>query len=187
MKYDYLELGKIIKEKREDYELSTRELAEKVGMSHSEISRLENGLKANIGVYSLAKICDVLDINIKFLLEDVGLYEEKEERLFYIIFKNKNLNCFKLHAKNEYEAMAKGLDFVMENELIELDKKISNVEVLVTEDEENLPTSLEEFDDRIEENIKENMIEDEGESSSESECETCKYYCPYCGECTFGE
>lgn len=187
MKYDYLKLGKIIKENREDYELSTRELAEKVGMSHSEISRLENGLKANIGVYSLSKICEVLDINMKFLLEDVGLYEEEEERIFYIIFRNKSLDIFKIHAKNEYEAMVKGVDFVMENGLIELDESIKSLDVLVTDDDENLPTTFEEFDDRVEENIKENMIEDEEDFSSESDCKSCKYYCHYCGECTFGE
>ena len=45
MKFDYLKLANIIKTRRNEKGISTRELAEKIGVSHAEISRFENGLK----------------------------------------------------------------------------------------------------------------------------------------------
>ena len=45
MKFDYLKLANIIKTRRNEKGISTRKLAEKIGISHAEISRFENGLK----------------------------------------------------------------------------------------------------------------------------------------------
>ena len=48
MKYNYLKLAEILEEKREEKGYSTRELGEIVGVSHAEISRIENGMRPNI-------------------------------------------------------------------------------------------------------------------------------------------
>ena len=47
MKFNYLELAETIKERRLEKGISTRKLADKIGVSHAEISRFENGIKAN--------------------------------------------------------------------------------------------------------------------------------------------
>lgn len=179
MKYDYLELGNKIKFYREMEGLTTRELGEKVGVSHAEISRLENGLKANIGVYTLAKICDELELNMQHLLESVGLCEEIEERLFYVLVKTNKLNLFKINAKTEQEALLNSMDFILENHLIEVDESKDIIDIIIEENEEDLPKNLEEFNERIRKN--------DEEISSESECESCINYCPFCGECLIGE
>ena len=40
MKFDYLKLADIIKTRRNDKDISTRKLGEKIGISHAEISDL---------------------------------------------------------------------------------------------------------------------------------------------------
>ena len=179
MKYDYLELGNKIRFYREIEGLSTRSLGEKVGVSHSEISRLENGLKANIGVYTLAKICKELKLNMQYVLENVGLCDELEDKLFYILVKGKDLNLFKINAKTEQEALLNSMDFILENDLIEFDENDKSVDIIIEENEEKLPKTIEEFNKKVNEN-KEDFI-------SESRCEDCINYCPYCGECLIGE
>ena len=179
MKYDYLELGNKIKFYREMKGYSTRKLGEKVGISHSEISRLENGLKANIGVYTLAKICKELGLNMQYLLESVGLCDEIEDKLFYVLVRSKNLNLFKINAKTEEEALINSMDFILENHLIELDENEENIDIIIEENEEDLPKTIEEINEKIGENNE--------DFSSASECETCINYCPFCGECLIGE
>ena len=48
MKFDYLKLANIIKTRRNEKGISTRKLAEKIGISHAEISRFENGLTLQV-------------------------------------------------------------------------------------------------------------------------------------------
>jgi transcriptional regulator with XRE-family HTH domain len=179
MKYDYLKLANIIKECREKYGLSTRELGEKIGVSHTEISRLENGFKANIGVITLEKICEGLEIDLVELLKEIGIYEEQEDELYYVLVRSKNLNCFKINAKTEEEALLKSMDFIIENNLIELDKTKECIDIIIEKNEEDLPKTIEEFDEKVGKN--------EENFSSDSECESCKNYCPYCGRCIVGE
>lgn len=71
------------------------------------------------------------------------------------------------------------MDFILENDLIELDENDKSVDIIIEEDEEKLPKTIEEFNKKVNEN-KENFI-------SESRCEDCINYCPYCGECLIGE
>lgn len=171
MKFDYLKLAEIIKTRRIEKDISTRKLAEKVGISHAEISRFENGLKPSLYFIPFVKMCKELDLDLTDLLEEVGLLEEKSERKYEVKISNVNEDYFEIMAKNEKEAAIIVAKFVIENEIIELDS------------ERKIDIEVEEID----EEFNEDEEEVEEEFSPEDFCKGCKFYCPYCGECTLGE
>ena len=175
MKFDYLKLADIIKTRRNELGISTRKLAEKIGISHAEISRFENGLKPSLYFIPFIKMCNELDLDLEVLLKIVGLLEEKKERKYEVKVANAEENFFEITAKNEYEAAKIVSKFVIENDIIDLDfSKEFEVEV-------------EEIDEENEEDFDEDEEELDAESFVKMQCENCEYYCPYCGECTFGE
>ena len=104
MKFDYLKLADIIKTRRNELGISTRKLAEKIGISHAEISRFENGLKPSLYFIPFIKMCNELDLDLEVLLKIVGLLEEKKERKYEVKVANAEENFFEITAKNEYEA-----------------------------------------------------------------------------------
>ena len=175
MKFDYLKLANIIKTRRNEKGISTRKLAEKIGISHAEISRFENGLKPSFYLIPFVKMCEELELDIEDLLIEVGLLSEIEDKKYEVKIKNVNEDYFEIMAKNPREAAIIVTKFVIENGIIELDSSqeiVVDVVEIFDEEEEN--------SDEIEEEIDE-------EFSSECPCESCIYYCPYCGECTYGE
>lgn len=171
MKFDYLKLAEIIKTRRTEKDISTRKLAEKIGISHAEISRFENGLKPSFYFIPFVKMCKELDLNLTELLEEVGLLEEEKDKKYVVKIANVDEDFFEILAKNEKEAAMIVAKFVIENEIIEMDSdKEINIEV-----------------EEIEEELEENLDENEEDFMPEDYCKGCKYYCPYCGECTLGE
>lgn len=175
MKFDYLKLANIIKERRNEMDISTRKLAEKIGISHAEISRFENGLKPSFYFIPFVKMCKVLDLNLMDLLKEVGLLDEPIDKKYEVKITNINEDYFEIMAKDEKEAAIIVAKFVIENEIIELDSnKEINIEVEKIEEDDD-----EYFDEESE--------EIDAESFMKMQCENCEYYCPYCGECTFGE
>lgn len=175
MKFDYLKLANIIKEKRNEMDISTRKLAEKIGISHAEISRFENGLKPSFYFIPFVKMCKVLDLDLMDLLKEVGLLDEPIDKKYEVKITNINEDYFEIMAKDEKEAAIIVAKFVIENEIIELDSnKEINIEVEKIEEDDD-----EYFDEESE--------EIDAESFMKMQCENCEYYCPYCGECTFGE
>lgn len=197
MKYNYLELAETLKEKRKEKGISTRDLGEKVGVSHTEISRIENGMRPHFSFIILSKICKELDIDMVNLLDDVGVWECDPEQLFYVMFKQNEENIFKVHARCEGEAVRIAFDFICENELIDFSK--SNKDILI-----GAVKNPEDFDKKIIENYEKTgklfneddyeidvEITDEDEESDEIEgvicTEDCIYYCPNCGNCTARE
>lgn len=182
MKYDYLELANILKKRRENLKISTRKLGEKIGISNAEISRIENGLKPNFSFVILIKLCNELQLDLVEVLCCVGLLRPKEDKLFYVMFKQDDEIIFKIHAKNNIEAMLSAYDFVFENQLIDFTK--SNKDLLI-----GVEDDINKFDNEIVkeyENSEEKLSEDD---DSEEEIvsvicpEDCLYYCPICGEC----
>lgn len=171
MKFDYLKLAEIIKTRRTEKDISTRKLAEKIGISHAEISRFENGLKPSFYFIPFVKMCKELDLDLTGLLEEVGLLKEKSEKKYEVKITNIDENYFEIMAKNEREAATIVAKFVIENEIIELDSdKEIDIEV-----------------EEIDEEFSEDEEEIEEEFTPEDFCKGCKFYCPYCGECTLGE
>lgn len=175
MKFDYLKLAEIIKTRRNELGISTRKLAEKIGVSHAEISRFENGLKPSFYFIPFVKMCKELDLDLMDLLIDVGLLDEPIDKKYEVKVTNVNEDFFEIEAKNEKEAAMIVAKFVIENDIIEIDSDMP-IDFEVEEIEEE---NEEDFDDE-----EEDM---NAESFMKMQCENCEYYCPYCGECTFGE
>ena len=73
MKYNYLELAEVLKEKRQEKGYSTRELGEIVGVSHTEISRIENGMRPHFSFVILAKLCKALKIDMINLIDLINV------------------------------------------------------------------------------------------------------------------
>ena len=84
MKFDYLKLANIIKTRRNEKGISTRKLAEKIGISHAEISRFENGLKPSFYLIPFVKMCEELELDIEDLLIEVGLLSEIEDKKYEV-------------------------------------------------------------------------------------------------------
>lgn len=171
MKFDYLKLAEIIKTRRNEKDISTRKLAEKIGVSHAEISRFENGLKPSFYFIPFIKMCKELDLRLTDLLEEVGLLEEEYDKKYEVKISNVNEDYFEIMAKDEKEAAIIVAKFVIENEIIEIDSE-RRIDIEVEEIEEDFNEEDEEILEEIE---------------SENICKGCKHYCPYCGECTLGE
>ena len=104
MKFDYLKLAQIIKTRRNELGVSTRKLAEKIGISHAEISRFENGLKPSFYFIPFVKMCKELDLDLMDLLIEVGLLNEPIDKKYEVKVSNVDEDFFEIEAKNEKEA-----------------------------------------------------------------------------------
>ena len=69
MKFNYVLLAEILRRMRLFMGYSKRSLAEAVGISHTELTRIENGNRENYNLLTLIKICDVLHIDFIALLK----------------------------------------------------------------------------------------------------------------------
>lgn len=101
MKFDYLELANIIKTRRNEKGISTRKLAEKIGISHAEISRFENGLKPSFYLIPFVKMCEELELDIEDLLIEVGLLSEIEDKKYEVKVTNVNEDYFEIEEETE--------------------------------------------------------------------------------------
>ncbi len=137
MENNCLKIGKIIKKKRIEKGFSTRSLGELIGISNAEVSRIENGLKKDIGLITFLNICNVLDIDVEELLANANLSLIGEYKLYYVLFKSKEEKIYKVHARSHEEAMGLAFDFVMNNELIKIEKSCGGMVILVEENIED--------------------------------------------------
>jgi len=175
MKFDYLKLAEIIKTRRNELGISTRKLAEKIGISHAEISRFENGLKPSFYFIPFVKMCKELDLDLMDLLIEVGLLNEPIDKKYVVKVSNVDEDFFEIEAKNEKEAAMIVAKFIIQNDIIEIDS------------DKPIDFEVEEIDEENEEELDEEQKELDAESFMKMQCENCEYYCPYCGECTLGE
>lgn len=197
MKYNYLKLAEMLKEKREDMGISTRKLAEKIDISHTEISRIENGMRPNFSFLILAKLCKELKIDMMNLLDDAGVWQVDYDQLFYVMVKQEEEKIFKIHARSEFEAARIVCDLVYENQLMDFSKSEKDIligavknpkdfdkEIIKNYEETGnlLDKNKETDDEEMEEDSEENM-EIDGVICPED----CIYYCPNCGNCTIRE
>lgn len=89
--------GDRLKQLRNEKGLSTYELSEKTGISQSTISKLENN-KRRADLYTIEKIANALDVNVKSLFEDENkgkisalsnkLAVKNSEDVFWDIYEN---------------------------------------------------------------------------------------------------
>lgn len=166
MKYDYKKLGLLLKEEREEYEYSRRNLAARVGISDTELKRIEDGERVAPNLITLIKLCEELELNIQFLLEDTNFLEVKNDKTFFVLVRNAELSLFRIQAKNNYDAVRFILTFLIDNPIIEIDKELPTIDFYVTENRKDIEERIEESDL----NFIDYTLDD-----------TC-FECPYCGE-----
>ena len=175
MRFNYYLLGKILRERRIELGLSKNKLAQYVGISQPEVTRIENGIRTIPNIVTLIYFCEVLDLDFIELLKVTGFVDEKN----LIMKGNFDMKKFKVNAKKD-----KKLEFIVYSESEEQALKIIE-EVL--EDLELSDDELEKISKIIidvEEQELEERQEDFKEKSDKSMCETCEYFCSKCGRCT---
>ena len=155
MKNNYMILAEIIKNRRIALGYSLRNLANEVGISHTELVRIENGNRQCLNTITLLKICKLLNLDFLTLLEDANFYEREEEKLFYIIVKNAETKVFKIHATSEQSALPIVIDFLSENDIIKIDEKINNTLIFATPDKKEMQTVLKDLEEKNEYEIAE--------------------------------
>ncbi len=164
-----------MKERRIEKGLSKNKLAQYVGISQPEVTRIENGIRTIPNIVTLIYFCEVLDLDFIELLKVTGFVDEKN----LIMKGNFDMKKFKVNAKKD-----KKLEFIVYSESEEQALKIIE-EVL--EDLELSDDELEKISKIIidvEEQELEERQEDFKEKSDKSMCETCEYFCSKCGRCT---
>lgn len=83
MRFNYIELSKILSETRKKSKISMRKLAFAVGVSHTEIARIESGNREAPNVVTIIKICEALDLNPIIILLKTNFFTiEMLEDLF---------------------------------------------------------------------------------------------------------
>ena len=76
---DKMTLAQFVRAKREEKNWSMRELAEKAGVSHTEIARIEKGERTNPSASMLRAIATALHIPITQLLDACGLADTMQK------------------------------------------------------------------------------------------------------------
>ena len=87
MRYNYLLLSDLLRSKRIERNYSIRGLSRVVGISDTELSRIENGERKNFNLITLISLCEVLEIDFIKLLKVTGYLPNN-----YIIQPNHNLD-----------------------------------------------------------------------------------------------
>ena len=118
MKYDNLKIAKILKERRLKYDISTRQLSELVGVSHSEISRIENGQRINYNLEILNRMCCFLGIDMKELLKISEIKNTQLSNKYKITFKKNSEEDYYIIAKTEEEAVEKLYEYLLKHKKI---------------------------------------------------------------------
>lgn len=95
MRNNYLLLADILKTKRTIFGDSLRSVAGEVGISHTELARIENGNRENFSLLTLVKLCEVLNIDVVKLLMITG----------YVPFNSENFNQEALDTINDFIMM----------------------------------------------------------------------------------
>lgn len=175
MRFNYYLLGEILKERRIEKGLSKNKLAQYVGISQPEVTRIENGIRTIPNIVTLIYFCEVLDLDFIELLKVTGFVDEKN----LIMKGNFDMKKYKVNAKKDKE-----LEFIVYSESEEQALKIIEevLEDLELSDEELEKISKIIID--VEEQELEERQEDFKEKSDKSMCETCEYFCSKCGRCT---
>lgn len=175
MKKDYLIVAEILRNRRIEKGFSLRKVALAINISHTEITRIENGERENINMRTLIKLCKFLDIDFIRLLEVAGYFEDEIEKTYEVVVTKTTEKVFKVNAKDEEKALNIISNYVFDNHIIELNS------------DDKIDFTAEEIEEDFEEDFEEEIDEDDEECDENCDCKNCEYYCHICGECTFGE
>lgn len=175
MRFNYYLLGEILRERRIELGLSKNKLAQYVGISQPEVTRIENGTRTVPNIITLIYMCEVLGLDFINLLKITGYVDRKN----LIIKGNFDMKKYKVNAKKDKE-----IEFIVYAD--DEEKAIKIVEEVL----EDLDLSDEELEKiskiiiDVEEQELEEKQEEIEEKSDKSICETCEYFCSNCGRCT---
>lgn len=165
MKYNYKKLGQIIKDNREAIGYSRRNLAARVDTSDTELKRIEEGERITPNLITLIKLCEELDLNLQFLLEDCDFLEEKNKKIYWVVVKYSDINLFQIEATTPEEAVRFILNFICCNEIIDVDGSRDNVEFYATDSKREI----------------DKLIADSGLTLIDYSNYDGTFDCPYCG------
>ncbi len=164
MRFNFYLLGKILKERRIEKGLSKNRLAQYVGISQPEVTRIENGIRTVPNLITLIYMCEILDLDFINLLIITGYVDNKNLKMTRSFDINKNkINIkrnteleFIVYARNEKIAL-KAVQDVLEN-LDLTDEKINKMSKIIID----VVEEKKDFDDENHKNF----------------CENCKHFCP---------
>lgn len=135
MKYNYLKIAKILKEKRVESGMSKRQLGNLIGVSDTEISRIENGERVNYNLINLINMCEILDIDFNNLLVNCGYLEQEKIYTYEIIVRKYDEEYYKVNGRNEEDAIDILTDFLVKNHKIN-SKNQDKIDFFIRESEE---------------------------------------------------
>ena len=164
-----------MRERRIELGLSKNKLAQYVGISQPEVTRIENGTRTVPNIITLIYMCEVLGLDFINLLKITGYVDRKN----LIMKGNFDMKKYKVNAKKDKE-----IEFIVYAD--DEEKAIKIVEEVL----EDLDLSDEELEKiskiiiDVEEQELEEKQENFREKSDKSICETCEYFCSECGRCT---
>lgn len=92
MKNNYVLLADILRRMRIIMGYSKRSLAAEVGISHTELTRIENGSRENYNLLTLIRMCNALRIDFVSLLQITG----------YLPFKNGEVDNLLIKYRDEF-------------------------------------------------------------------------------------
>ena len=153
MRFNYKKLGKILKKRREELQLSTRKLAELINGNQCDVSRIENGLKSSISIELLIKICEILALDFFSLLDQcnfihndnlesddydsINNVEVDDEcaytKTYKVALKKTEERNVTINARTEDEAISIAEALVFNLNLFALEKKENDKELLAIE------------------------------------------------------
>lgn len=179
MRFNYVMLGYILREKRVEKGLSKNKLAQLVGISQPEVTRIENGIRTVPNIITLINMCEILDIDFINLLKVTGFVDRKNllEKGFYdmkiykVTAKKTKEIELEVEAEDEENAMEIVQDFIDSVDVFNV--KIPNLV------KDYFEISAEETDEKLEENS-----DNFEEISEENDCKNCEFFCSECGRCT---
>lgn len=87
MKNNYVLLADILRRMRIIMGYSKRSLASEVGISHTELTRIENGSRENYNLLTLIRMCNALRIDFVSLLKITGYLPLKNDEVDDLLIK----------------------------------------------------------------------------------------------------
>ena len=159
MRYNYLKIAEIIKEKRLESGMSQRQLGEIAGISHTEIGTIEKGMKLNYSLLILIKLCEVLDIDFVELLKTAGYIENNSTKKYKVIAQNRNEETYLVRAKNYHDACKNVYEFIKRNNIFG-NKNIGRIRFNVSETNEDISDELD-INELFKEDEEDEMTDDE--------------------------
>lgn len=168
MRFNYYLLGEILEERRMSLGLSKNKLSQLIGISSTELTRIERGIRQIPNIITLIYMCEVLDLNFINILKITGFVDRKN------LVKNEKIDNrkyqFNTKQNNELE-----LNIYAESE----EQAMKFIEELL----ENLELSSKKVD-KIISNFNEENTKIFKSKSAKNLCDSCEYYCSNCKKCT---